>query len=146
MEENYTQKLESVLLVDDSIALNFYNKKVIEKSEKVSSTFIANDGIKALAFLKRSANSINKSLPNIIFLDINMPRMNGFEFLEACCDCGIFDANKTIVVFLTTSAWSKDHIKAQKNSLVHDIVQKPLDKDYFEKIYTYYITEYLKCG
>lgn len=64
------------LLVDDNMATNFLNKNVIEKSGLSESVSIALNGAEAI-------NSIKANTPSFIFLDINMPIMNGWEFLEA---------------------------------------------------------------
>ena len=64
------------LLVDDNSATNFLNKMVIEKSGLANKITIAQNGLEAL-------NSVKASAPDFIFLDINMPVMTGWEFLEA---------------------------------------------------------------
>jgi len=69
------KKLNSFLLIDDSKSANVFNDKMIRKINCVEKIYIAENGKEALDILEAGI------LPEIIFLDINMPVMNGWEFL-----------------------------------------------------------------
>jgi len=69
-------KMCKILLVDDDGATNFYNQYILNKNLINCEIIILNDGFKALEYIK------NEALPDFIFLDINMPVMNGIQFLE----------------------------------------------------------------
>ena len=135
------QKINCVLLVDDNPATNFLNRKVIENTKLANTINIATNGIEALDYIHSRGKFSTKKYPkaNIIFLDINMPKMGGFEFLE---NYENLDSNlkaDIVVVFLTTSNWVKDKMEAKNNEFIFDFIEKPLSENKFQEIYKYYI-------
>jgi len=68
--------MNKILLVDDDGATNFYNQYILKKNQICCEVIVLNNGLEALEYLK------NEALPDFIFLDINMPIMNGIQFLE----------------------------------------------------------------
>ncbi len=140
------KKINCILLVDDSISTNFYNKKLIDVCGIAKQVYEAKNGLEALDYLNKKGKFNNKLVdkefprPNVIFLDINMPKMDGFEFLEQYAKLPKHKRSDILLAFLTTSNWDKDKIKAyQKSNLVYDFIEKPLEKETLEKIYKYYI-------
>ncbi len=134
------RKINCVLLVDDSISTNFYNKKIIELSGEVNNVYEAENGLEALDYIHQRGkfNSASYPRPNIIFLDINMPKMDGFEFLENYAKLPQKKRADMLIVFLTTSNWTKDKIKAIESGLVYDFIEKPLKEEDLRKIKNYY--------
>lgn len=123
-------RLEKVLLIDDNEADNFIHRLIIEESGLVRTIEEFTDAQKALEYLRSSqANAID-----LIFLDINMPRMNGFQFLEAYRDLAASQQAKSVVVMLTTSIAPKDMARAQNFQTVADYHAKPLSLEAFEAI------------
>lgn len=116
-------KINEVLLVDDSKADNMFHKLIITKTGLVHEVKIAKNGEEAMnMLLNKEAN------PDLIFLDINMPIMNGHEFLEALAEQGNLTFPK-VVVMLTTSMLKEDKEKSNKYNLLSDYVNKPLTPD-----------------
>ena len=70
-----------VMLVDDNEIDNIINEKIIEANSFADSILVFQTGQEALDYLKDNQNN-EKDLPEIVFLDINMPIMDGFQFLE----------------------------------------------------------------
>lgn len=133
------KKLDCILLVDDDPDDNHFHQIIINKMNIVNRIDIARDGIEAIAYLKNE--TINP--PDLIFLDLNMPRMNGWEFLEEYKNLTIARKSKVLIVILTTSA-SPDHIKRAKE--INDVTgfnTKPLSKEFLTEILEQYFPDYL---
>lgn len=76
-------KLCCILLVDDDSTTNYLNRKLLEKLAITDRVVVALNGHEALTVLATECPEASPSSPALIFLDINMPLMKGFEFLEA---------------------------------------------------------------
>src|SRR4051812_35217001 len=100
------KKLNCILLVDDDDEDNFFHKIVIERMDVTDCIEVAENGIEALKFLKKE----NQAIPELIFLDINMPKMNGWEFLEEYKKLSPDQKARITIMMLTTSA-NPDDIK-----------------------------------
>lgn len=131
------KKINCILLVDDSPADNTYHSIIIEQSDACDHLRTAEDGLQALDYIAKSAipgNEIEYPKANLIFLDINMPRMNGFEFLEAYRD--LEDEFKTgiIIAMLTTSLNPADRDRALATGTIAEFQSKPLSTESLEHI------------
>jgi two-component SAPR family response regulator len=102
----------------------------------ITSTFIKNTGLgeristfdsaaEALAFLRKEKKDLEKD-QGLIFLDINMPEMNGFDFLESFSEFPSSIKKAFKIILLTSSIHMKDVIMAKENSLVYKFIHKPL--------------------
>ena len=124
-----TEKIKRLLLIDDADIDQKLYRRMLERSqmvEQIESFYYADE---ALEYLKsnRSAEI------DVIFLDINMPRMNGFEFLEAAID-ELGDAfTHVVIVMLTTSLDPADRERAESFSVVRDFINKPLTVDHVKR-------------
>jgi CheY-like chemotaxis protein len=97
-------KLTSVLLVDDDPTNNFLNERLLKRLEVADHILVAANGQEALTLLHQLA----APLPVLILLDIQMPIMNGIEFLEAYQQLPPAQRQTTTVVVLTTSMDTRD--------------------------------------
>ncbi len=119
------QILKCVLLIDDDAATNFFNETIISRAgfaELVRSFLSAEE---ALDYLKESHQG-QGHFPELIFLDINMPGMNGWEFLEAFRAAGFLPERKVVIIMLTTSINPDDQVRAAFIKEVQEFVHKPL--------------------
>ncbi len=139
------KKLKCILLVDDNDDDNFFHALVIKEADAAEQIKTVTNGEKAIEYLKKSKEDpINFPIPDLILLDINMPRINGFEFLDKVKAENIIDTNKTVViVFLTSSLNPHDLSMAGEKyaSQIKDYKTKPLDKKMLEEIIEKYFGE-----
>ncbi|HSZ72247.1 MAG TPA: response regulator [Cytophagaceae bacterium] len=119
-----SKNMNSILLIDDNEDDNFFHQKVIESMNMPVQVTVALDGEEALTYLKQG----NHTPPDLIVLDLNMPRMNGFEFLKEYQS--LSPALKTkVLIMLTTSISPVDRKKAEQISEVIGFENKPLSKE-----------------
>lgn len=119
----------SVLLVDDDEINNFISIKLIKKAllnTEIMACLNGKFAIDQLVELQRQ--DINK-LPDYILLDINMPIMNGWEFLDEYKRLNIDPLGKTKIYIISSSVFSNDINKARSYPLVKDFISKPLNVD-----------------
>ncbi len=131
METNTEQKL--VMLIDDTPEDLYINNRFLEKYGNNNSILQFNMALSAMEYLKSHQSDISK-IPDIIFLDIHMPLMNGFEFLEEYEKLTLGIKSKSKVYMLTSSFDSDDIRKAKANHNVKELLEKPLNKMIVEKI------------
>jgi len=125
--------LECIMLVDDNADDNFYHERVINKCNLSAMVIVKNNGLDALEYL-RSTEKTSNCQPDLIFLDINMPGMNGWEFLKKYSQLDKKLQNKRIIIMLTTSDNPDDESRAKSLGLVSDYITKPLTKELMEEI------------
>lgn len=128
-------KLRSILLVDDDPIANFLNELLIEEMEITKKLTIAKDGKEALE--KIADCTFLKSFPDLILLDINMPGMSGFEFLEEFNKMNPEEKKLIKIVMLTSSMATQDLEKA-KEFKVNGYIPKPLKHESIERIINKY--------
>ncbi|WP_109746295.1 response regulator [Flavobacterium araucananum] len=134
------QKLDYIMLVDDDKIGNFFHERVIRKYKTTISVIIKESAEEALYYLQNKECNEN-TLPVIIFLDINMPGMNGWEFLEEYKNLDKKLHCKVILVILTTSQNTEDIFKAKSNDIIFALKTKPLDKEILDEIFQKYCLE-----
>ncbi len=129
-------KYQMALLIDENEIDNFINERMITSCNFANKVIVKNSGPAALEYIK-NALANNEPMPEIIFLDLNMPVMDGFGFLEEfdliAKDHGhIKDDCKVIV--LSSSISPVDIDKASTNPYVYKYVNKPLSEKYLAAI------------
>jgi CheY-like chemotaxis protein len=120
----------SVLLVDDSEVDNLINERIIKNSGVDIDVHVTVNGEEALRFIKKILSNKNHDLlPDYIFLDINMPVMDGFEFLNEIEQIDKAAVERCKVIILTSSENPEDLKKAQTYKSVFSFVTKPLNRN-----------------
>lgn len=102
------QKLRSVLLVDDDPTNNFLNQRLLKRLAVAEQVVVAENGQEALALLQPAGGAAAPTFPSLILLDIQMPIMNGIEFLQAYQLLPLAQRRHTTVIVLSTSVDARD--------------------------------------
>jgi len=131
-------KYYSIMLVDDNEIDNLINQKMIEAAGICTHIFVHSGARSAIEFLKNieklAKGSLELYLPDLIFLDIDMPLMDGFQFLEEFERMSDLIKNQCNVIMLTSSLNPQDLMKAKKNKHIVKYINKPLTLDNLRKI------------
>ena len=115
--------LKKVLLVEDSGDDQLLGKRAFSRFDKDIEVVCAFDGVEAVELLSQGDFT-----PDLILLDINMPRMDGLEFLDRYCGGGTPEM-PPIVVMLTSSEQESDKSKSLTYETVKDYMVKPIRKE-----------------
>lgn len=126
-------KFDRVLLIDDNDIDNFINERMITTNQFSKLVVVKNSGESALQFLRDNADK-PEILPQIIFLDLNMPVMDGFSFLEAYENLPESILTTCKVIVLSSSISPEDINRASTNQYVVKYVNKPLNEKYLDAI------------
>lgn len=121
--------LDKVLLIDDSDIDNMVNKRVIDKAGLSSQITVKNSAIAALEYLENLARAEPENIPGVIFLDIRMPEIDGFGFLDLFKSLPPEVHSVSSIVMLSSSIDTEDYKRAMNNIFVKHFLNKPLHKD-----------------
>lgn len=121
-----------VLLIDDNEIDNFINERMISSSHFSKEVVVKNSADNALDYLRGLTES--SAIPEVIFLDLNMPVKDGFDFLQEYEFLPDFIRNHSRIVVLSSSISPEDINKAATNPHVFKYVNKPLSEKYLEAI------------
>jgi CheY-like chemotaxis protein len=131
-ESGNLQQEHTIMVVDDDDDYCFVTKIMLKKAGVGKKIIVASDGLEALNKLQGIAASGGK-LPAIIFLDLKMPVMDGFEFLEEATKSSGLNLSQTKIFVTTSSVLPKDKEKALTYTIA-GFVSKPLNQDVLRDI------------
>ena len=129
-------KYDHVLLIDEDQIDNFINERMITSSNFSKKVTVKSSAVEALDYLK-DIHARNAEFPRIIFLDLNMPIMDGFGFLEEYDKMVLLEPTikeKCKVIVLSSSISPADIDRASDNPYVIKYLNKPLSEKYLEAI------------
>jgi len=132
--------LDLILLVDDDDTTNYLNERLLKEMQVAKQILVLKNGQEAIEYLKKANNALENH-PDLMFLDIKMPVMDGFTFLEEYHSSGLDAGDHVIILMLTSSASFydlerlKNYKKVKKHfskALTKHDVQEIM-KDYFKQ-------------
>jgi CheY-like chemotaxis protein len=128
-------KAISVLLVDDDEINNFISIKLIKKALLNTEIMACLNGKYAIEQLSDIQRKDPEKLPDYILLDINMPIMNGWEFLDEYKRLNLDPLGKSKIYIISSSVFSNDINKARSYPLVKDFISKPLNVEKIKELF-----------
>jgi CheY-like chemotaxis protein len=126
-------KYSNVFLIDDSLIDNQINKKILDNERFAQSIKLIDSPKEAFQVLKSYLEN-NETLPEVIFLDLRMPTMNGFEFLDAISEIPGMEPGKIKIYILTSSLDPQDIKQIKENPMISKFIGKPLNKQILQEI------------
>ena len=130
MRKTHSKPIE-ILLVEDNPGNVRLTKESLYDARIHNNMIVASDGLEAMACLRREGEYADANRPDLILLDLNLPRMNGFEVLNAIKEDP--HLKRIPVVVLTTSQAEQDIIQSY-NQYANAYVTKPVDLEQFVKV------------
>lgn len=123
----------NICIVDDDKIYQFTAKRIVESLKVSGNIQTFYNGEEAISFIKENIHFANK-LPDIIFLDINMPVKGGWHFLEEYIEIQPLIKKNIIIYMVSSSVDDCDIKKAKEFSLIAEYVIKPVNKERFEEL------------
>ncbi|MEO8236368.1 MAG: response regulator [Flavobacterium sp.] len=118
-----------ICIIDDDPIYKLITKKLIQKTKLYSETIEFNNGNEALIYFESAS-----SLPDILLLDIEMPEMDGWEFLDEFCKLEKERKKESTVYIASSSIAIDDKMKAKKYECVKDFLSKPINLEKLKQI------------
>jgi CheY-like chemotaxis protein len=130
----YNPRSMNVLLIDDDPVFNTLHKKLLERTGMDMEISYALNGEEAMALINDYFTGV-RDLPNLVLLDLDMPTMDGFSFLESFKRIPFGKFHNPKIVILTSSSEPRD-IQKVKSLGVYTYLTKPLTEDTLRKLLT----------
>lgn len=131
----------NIWLIDDDDITNMLHQFFLEEYFPDASIVVFSQAELALAALAE-----NQAFPDHIFLDLNMPVMDGWEFLDAYSEMTIPNSNNIHIHILTSSLDPNDFAKAEQSPFVHGIISKPLEIEKVQFLKNWFQTQALELS
>jgi len=139
-----SKKLQCILLIDDDEPTNFLNKLILEEMNCAEHIEIVKSGREAINFLTTNHPDKNKKdllTPDLVFLDINMPAMDGWEFIDLFNVFNTAREKKAVTIMLTTSLNPEDETRSKTIAQINGYKRKPLSREMVEEILDHYFLD-----
>ncbi|QWX83377.1 response regulator [Cellulophaga sp. HaHaR_3_176] len=128
-----SEKNKKVFFIDDDSIFIFVSTKLIEEEDFCENLEVFEHGKNAIEALVDTSNS-NQSLPEIIFLDLSMPVMSGWEFLDSFQAAPILNKESIKIIVMSSSINPSEIDMIKSYPIVHDYIVKPLTPADLNKI------------
>jgi CheY-like chemotaxis protein len=124
------EKFKLLLFIDDDVATNFYHKIIVNSSGVCEKHVFFEKAKDALDYFNSVEN--NNQIPDIIFLDINMPRIDGWTFLNLFSDIPL--ERHPRIIMLTTSLSTIERERANNHPQVYKLLHKSLTEEHLHEL------------
>lgn len=119
------RKFKNACIIDDDHIFIYGIKRLMIETNFCEEILVYDNGEDAIKEFK-SHEEAGKQLPSIIFLDLNMPIMNGWDFLDAFCKIGSSEINNTVVYIISSSVDPRDLVRIKDYAIVKNYILKPV--------------------
>jgi CheY-like chemotaxis protein len=126
-----TREPVEILLAEDNPGDVKLTKKALEQGKLVNNLHVVNDGVEAMTFLRNEGEYADTPRPDLILLDLNMPRMDGRDVLE---ELKADDDLKRIPVVVLTSSGAEEDVVKSYDLHANAYLTKPVDFDGFLEV------------
>ena len=135
------EKVKRILVIDDDSIDNFVSKTLIEKSNLVEQVTTHDDARQAIKYLKDQILENPANLPNIVFLDINMPSMSGWEFLKEYSEIDSRYTDDISLIIFSSYIHAEEVRRLMSFKCVNCYQRKPLSLPIVKKICLEYLED-----
>lgn len=122
-------QVDHVLLVDDDVPTNFIHEMLLKKTNRFKQ-------IDSVLSASEALDYVQSNRPNLIFLDINMPALSGWDFIDQFRNLSIEQKEKIVIIMLSTSMDPADRKRAEFCTEIQEFVSKPISVEKIEDILT----------
>lgn len=127
------EKIKEVLFIDDDEINNFILKEIFESQYNLKVNFFT-EAARALDYIEELVEKKSDKLPDVIFLDIKMPEMDGFDFMDAFQQKEYSQRFSVPIFMLTSSVNHRDISRAGTYKNIKELITKPLTFDKLEEL------------
>lgn len=127
IQEQKMEKFNFLVFIDDDHPTNVYHEIILDESQICETSRFFLSPLEALAFFEELSQQKDPEIPEIIFLDINMPRMSGWEFLQKFQQLNFTQYPR--VIMLSSSNYHKDVERGKEFPMVCKYLEKPLNEE-----------------
>lgn len=132
LENRQVKTQEIILVVDDDDITNFLTQRILSRIKPSAQIIVANNGEEALRVIYSVAKK-DRRCPDLILLDVNMPVMNGIEFLTSFSST---EFRKSCRIVVVTTSNNKSDFAALKQYGIEEIISKPVTQSRMEEVLT----------
>lgn len=130
------EEIKRFLIIDDDRANNMLCQIILKKAFGRAEIISYEEPRTALDYIKSRYTNSNENLKTVLFLDINMPDITGWEFLDIFKNFDDKIRKQFSIYMLSSSVDYKDKKMAKENTLVEGYIEKPLTRDKVNKLFT----------
>jgi len=125
--------INNIWLIDDDLLFRICTEVLVKDNDLAKNIELIDGATSAIDELK-NITAKGGQMPDAIFVDLNMPEMNGWEFIESVIELDLIDYSKTVIYILSSSLDPRDFARAETYEQLSGFVQKPITPDSLKNI------------